>query len=1135
MASKEDQTKVLSEGPWAVFGRCLVIKAWTTAFKSSEPLTSTPVWVKVLNLPLQYYAEHLLTLIASSIGEPVKIDPKTLNTNRGRFARLCVAVDLEKPLKRTVLINGERFLLEYEGMPTICFDCGRYGHLKSACPYKPAKAATPQVAVEKPPEKRKEKSPPENGPSSSNTPAPASSKTGFHGSWMVPRYLSRRQKPPANPAVGKGKTTNISHSQPIANKGKEIPRQKVDQNRFSALVVDAAGEKKGGTGGSTSGESRNKNRQHSAGGNAPKFVYLPKNVPTVQVQDKQSFLPKMVNLEPKVTATASTNPIAKVGELTTDLEMQVAQVQASESPGERRPNRISVTKAKRAARLKASCPHPYARTGPLPTSVDLEKAQNVQGLDEVVKPIFSFPSPVPQPQIQDMGVMENGPPIPPDPDPALCEITKDIVLDNMEGETEDLSASQVEGENEFASDPETDSNKRNSNATESDLVTKKNTPNSGIGANKASCRHAIRLLNNRFNPDVLALFETHASGLKADRICASLGFSQNERVEAVGQSGGIWLLWKDQNIQIDVIEKNSQFIHAKVGKRGHCFNLFAVYASPNPSRRRSLWPLLHQCMVNLHHPTFIRGDFNTIMRLDERFGGSGYSGPKYTWSRGRTTANRIAKRRLRWPEASVTNLEPVASDHSPILLRLSPTPTNDPSRRPFRFLAPWMDHPDFQPLLRTEWNPDQDISAALCNLKTKLLAWNKSVFGNIHLRKNRLLRRLQGILKALNRAPNDYLLQLQQDLSTQLEKTLEEEEVLWFQKARDKWLQFGDRNTKFFHTSTIIRRRQNKIEKLKDSSGNWVEDRKDLEEMAFWEDRWALEIPLASIATNPIPDEQATICAQHSRPIGLSQNTEHNDTLRWVETPDGSYSVSKAFALLNQSDAINAQDEDLFKWVWKVPVSEKIRSFLWLLAKEKIFTGMERRRRGLTQDDRCPVCRRAPETLAHLLRDCRKIKQVWLSFIPNHLLNSPVSDFFSWDHKPWMLKNLEIGGPAAQIPNWNITFATIVWWAWKWRNSIVFNNPAPSLYCNEVIQSQIGDFIRSKNLMRPTSLRGPPSVAHISWIKPMEGWFKLNTDGASKGNPGAAGAGGVIRNHSGEWVIGFAANLGVCTAPKAEL
>lgn len=44
------------------------------------------------------------------------------------------------------------------------------------------------------------------------------------------------------------------------------------------------------------------------------------------------------------------------------------------------------------------------------------------------------------------------------------------------------------------------------------------------------------------NPDILELLETRVSGIKANFIYMKLGFTEWIRVEALGYSGGIWLL-----------------------------------------------------------------------------------------------------------------------------------------------------------------------------------------------------------------------------------------------------------------------------------------------------------------------------------------------------------------------------------------------------------------------------------------------------------------------------------------------------------------------------------------------------------------------------------------------------------------
>ncbi|KAL0417382.1 UNVERIFIED_CONTAM: putative ribonuclease H protein [Sesamum latifolium] len=47
------------------------------------------------------------------------------------------------------------------------------------------------------------------------------------------------------------------------------------------------------------------------------------------------------------------------------------------------------------------------------------------------------------------------------------------------------------------------------------------------------------------------------------------------------------------------------------------------------------------------------------------------------------------------------------------------------------------------------------------------------------------------------------------------------------------------------------------------------------------------------------------------------------------------------------------------------------------------------------------------------------------------------------------------------------------------------------------------------------------ALMKVKWNKPDKGWIKINTDGASKGNPGTAGAGGIARNEKGEVIFAF--------------
>ncbi|KAK9998044.1 hypothetical protein SO802_017647 [Lithocarpus litseifolius] len=57
----------------------------------------------------------------------------------------------------------------------------------------------------------------------------------------------------------------------------------------------------------------------------------------------------------------------------------------------------------------------------------------------------------------------------------------------------------------------------------------------------------------------------------------------------------------------------------------------------------------------------------------------------------------------------------------------------------------------------------------------------------------------------------------------------------------------------------------------------------------------------------------------------------------------------------------------------------------------------------------------------------------------------------------------------------------------------------------------------------------------IRWERPALGWLKLNTDGLALEQLGVAGGGGVLRDERGDWVIGFARNIGRASSFTAEL
>ncbi|KAI9115281.1 hypothetical protein K1719_013600 [Acacia pycnantha] len=134
-ALEEDYMKVLTGGPWMVYGAYLTVQPWSLDFDAKTSVVSKMVaWIRIPGLSFRYYHKSTLRAIGTLLGEVVKIDYMTETRGRGKYARVTILIDLLRPLIPWIKVDGKTYGIEYEGLPHICFACGKYGHTEKKCP-----------------------------------------------------------------------------------------------------------------------------------------------------------------------------------------------------------------------------------------------------------------------------------------------------------------------------------------------------------------------------------------------------------------------------------------------------------------------------------------------------------------------------------------------------------------------------------------------------------------------------------------------------------------------------------------------------------------------------------------------------------------------------------------------------------------------------------------------------------------------------------------------------------------------------------------------------------------------------------------------------------------------------------------
>nr|POE54627.1 hypothetical protein CFP56_71652 [Quercus suber] len=114
-----------------------LVSKLTSLWKPTKANLSTiVVWIRLPELPIEYYEASILKDMGKAIGPVLRVDTHTTSESKGKFARLCVQVNLDEPLVDLIRIGGIRQRVQYEGLGSLCFSYGKVMHQAKGYPYK---------------------------------------------------------------------------------------------------------------------------------------------------------------------------------------------------------------------------------------------------------------------------------------------------------------------------------------------------------------------------------------------------------------------------------------------------------------------------------------------------------------------------------------------------------------------------------------------------------------------------------------------------------------------------------------------------------------------------------------------------------------------------------------------------------------------------------------------------------------------------------------------------------------------------------------------------------------------------------------------------------------------------------------
>ena len=246
--------------------------------------------------------------------------------------------------------------------------------------------------------------------------------------------------------------------------------------------------------------------------------------------------------------------------------------------------------------------------------------------------------------------------------------------------------------------------------------------------------------------------------------------------------------------------------------------------------------------------------------------------------------------------------------------------------------------------------------------------------------------------------------------------------------------------------------------------------------------------------------------------IPRPRNALLEDKPYWRLSLDGQFNLKTAYKVASNLEKPYSASGN-WKWIWKLNTLPRIAYFVWLACHGRLSTKSFLMKRKIIQEDSCTLCKDAPETPLHILRDYPKVSPIWqrIGFpaLPDSFSSSNISN--------WMksCSHFSLTTSIHLVMLFKDIFPIFCWSIWTARNKIAFEG---TKFNHSVIFQRFSSLAIELKFSLPQKVDKPPKESIlIGWKPPSTGFLKLNTDGSALGNPGPTSAGGLIRDSNGNW------------------